>query len=281
MAGNYPDVPAARMAYDRDGSAGFRLSAADSGTSTVLTSGEMSSINDESLATYMQPSASGSGYGIIFPELRDVTGVAVALHPSGGVASSSWTSPDTTNGIDGTWTSRGARTAHTSVGSLRTAIESVSWLGVKGVRFAGDLLGSREVYGIHLYGNIASGQNPHRLRLWHPTSDIEVSGAYFDWGDIGGGSSADRTFRVKNNSSTQTANTITVSIEALTDATPSVPGQHTFSTPSVPAFTATKALGNLAPGVISEVITMRRTTASTSALSLWWARVLASAATWA
>lgn len=277
MAGSYPDVPARRMAYDRDGTVlvttdGSRLNPA------VLANSYLQGLNAE-VAGYVTPGQEG-GVCFMFPELRDITGYVTSNTAVGSTAI--YTSVDTTNGSDGTWVSRGnAVNNGTTKAGMRTGITTVSWLGVKALEFRMTYwdVGQR-IYQAHLYGDIAAGANPNRLRLWHPTSDIEYSAAHFDWDDIGRGTTADVTFRVKNNSATLTANTITVSTDALTDTTPSVPGQHTLSTASVPAYTATKALGNLAPGVISEVITLRRTTASTSALSLWWARVLASAATW-
>lgn len=45
MAGSYPDVPAPRMAWDRDGSVGFTITGA--GTLSQLTQAQMQEFNDE------------------------------------------------------------------------------------------------------------------------------------------------------------------------------------------------------------------------------------------
>lgn len=275
MAGNYPDVTARRMAWDRDGSVLL--------VNTVVQS--------EATRQGLNNEATGSVAGIgdatvvvFFPELRDLYGYHIVSNPD---ETTSWaTSPDTTTGLDGTWDGQGSWTGDASPNKerMRTFIQSVNRTGIKAVRFTSTRQGGSEPswYSLHLYGDIASGENPDRLRLWHPTSDAELSPAYLDWGDIiRGGAAVDRTFRVKNNSASLTAETIVIATQALTDTSPSVPPQFTYSTAALPTYTTTKAIADLGPGDISPVITIRCTTPSNATLSLWWARVVAEAASWA
>jgi hypothetical protein len=118
------------------------------------------------------------------------------------------------------------------------------------------------------------------LVLYDSASDERVGAAYFDFGDVRQTSSADKQFRVHNNSVAQTASTITISCETLTDTTPSVPPQFTFSTDGT-TFSATVTIASLAPGATSSALTVRRVTPSNATLSLWWARIVASAGSWA
>lgn len=277
MAGFYPDVPGPRMAYDRDGSAGFRLK---SGDVTSLTQSEMEDLNDESHATGVTTPDRGATYGVIFPELRDIAGYFLSWEPFGDswTAGTVETSPNTTNGLDGTWTSRGSGSVSSSTQpEYRSQVTTLAVSGVKGIRVTftqntGPSHGSA-VYEMHFFGSIASGENPDRLRFWLPTTDAEIDGAYFDYGEVGRGSTSDVTFRIKNNSASITATDIDLSVEALTDTTPSVPPQFELSDGG--AFGPTLTIASLAPGALSSVLTVRRTTPSDASLALWAARLVA------
>lgn len=284
MAGNYPDAPSWRMAYDRDGTQVFKINSAN--VITQLTSSDIIAMNDESNSSYP-----GAGYNSgssslvwIFPELRDLDGYAsIALN--GSYSPSSMTiavSVDTTNGLDGTWT-----TISTTIPTraevkplYRTGIVSSTALGIRALKMTAGAVGANEwtVAAVHLYGEPAPGENPNRLALWHPTLDQRVTPAYFDWGNVPRSSSADRLFRVKNLSSTLTATSVRVAMETFTDTTPSVPAQHTLSTDGA-TFLAQVNIGSLAPGAISSPLTMRRITPSNAVLSLWSFRVFAESTT--
>ena len=278
MAGTYPDVPGLRMAYDRDGSILIRI-AADASVSqyagSVLTNLNREVFSNVISEDYYCPT---TRYAMIFPEPRDVVGVLAATTEE--VFTVFQSSADTTNGFDGTWTARtpahgGSSMSHTKA-TMRTGISAVSVTGAKAVRWSWDPYDANNptIQALHLYGGPSAGSNPDRLRLWHPTSDLEVTGAYFDWGNVPRSTSQDLPFRIKNNSASLTANTVTVSAAALTDTTPTVAGQHLFERASNPGFTATVQVASLAPGGISEIITLRRVTPVNAGLGLWWARVL-------
>jgi hypothetical protein len=222
---------------------------------------------------------------IVFPELRDLDAYFLRNLPSAfsppplTIA----TSVDTTNGIDGTWSTifSGSGTSGTVKPGYRSGIASTTALGIRAIRFTANngALNNFSPNVLHLYGEPAPGENPNRLALWHPTLDQRVTPAYFDWGNVPRSSSADRTFRVKNLSATLTANTPRVAMESLSDTTPSVVGQHTLSLDGA-TFLAQVNPGTLAPGAISGVITLRRVTPSNAQLSLWSMRVFAEATSW-
>ena len=285
MAGNYPDVPSWRMAYDRDGTQGFNITP-DLATIAQLTSVQMQGLNDEnpSTAVYM-----ANGYiAFLFPELRDLDGVfwVSISQVYGGVAASIEVSANTTNGVDGSWAQ--VRASGPDPGALqpgyRASIISTTSFGIRGVRFkVNQSGGSHGFTTIHLYGEPIPGANPNRLEIWHPTLDQRTIPAYFDWGDTPRSSSADKPFRVKNLSGSQTASSVRVAQEMLTDApspAPSVVGQHTLSADGGTTFLPQVNVGTLAPGAISSIVTIRRNTPSNAQLGLWAPRLFAEANSW-
>lgn len=291
MAGFYPDVPAPRMAYDRDGTAVFKLNISSATIVEQLSNANVQATNDEDGDTYQVTGSQNTTFAMcyIFPQFRDIA--AYHWHYTGNNAPSTIeTSTDTTNGIDGIWTSQGAgvATASFSTVAMRTAIQSVTWNGVKAVRFrvvtGGSGGQSHLLYAMHLYGMLSAGETPDRLRMWHPTLDeplddnTSADGAHFDWGDIQRNTSSDKTFRIKNNSATLTANSIVISQETLSDTSPTVNSQFTFSDGG--AFAASIDIGNLAPGALSPVITKRFARPSNASLSLWTSRTVANPGSW-
>lgn len=278
MTGIYPDVPGPRMAYDRDGTVVAYLTNASSGPVTPLNTVNILALNDEEDDGAVQPSlATSSALVWIFPELRDLVGVFIPM-----ASGSLQTSTNTTNGVDGTWTTQlstftGLNMAETTV-SARQNIQTLSLTGIRGVKV---ICGSGPATPdfIHLYGKPSTGQNPDRLCFWHPTLDQEIGGAYFDWGDIVQGTTATRDFRIKNISSTYTANSVTVTMDCPSDTSPTVLSQHTVSPDGI-SFGSSASAGTLAPGVISSTMTLKRDISASAVLSLWTMRLRASASSW-
>lgn len=288
MAGNYLDVPNYRFAYDRDGTVATLWNFAVGGVE--LTDPEMATLNDEDVDTYAPFLVYSGGVdwalSFVFPELRTISGYWIATAVGGAFNADGpvQVSEDTTNGFDGTWTTL-ATVNRSSVihPDYRTSIDLVADTGIRGIRFRWTLAGvgshAAVFYAVHLYGHIPLDESVDRLVMWHPTLDEELPPAYMDWGDVPRGSTEDRDFRVKNLSATLTAEDIDVGIEAPSDTTPSVAGQHTFSDDGV-TFTGSLAIGDLAPGALSDVLTVRRITPSNATLSLWTARIIADADSW-
>lgn len=302
MAGNYPDVPAPRMAYDRDGTQAYKYIVANASI-TQLTGAQIAEINDEDNGSYQVGEydvSNGQVHLVVyFPQLRNISGVflgAVGSNGGGGTSPGSlsaveW-SANSTNPIDGTWTAvAGVSTnANPTSPAYRTSIQTVSLAGVKAIRFRIQIsttAGGSSRYdfrAVNFYGEIAAGETPDRLRMWHPTLDEPLDdnnsadGAYFDWGNIQRNTTSDLTFRIKNNSSTLTANSVVVSQQTLTDTSPIVRDMFTFSDGG--AFTASLDIGSLPPAAISSVITKRFARPSNAVLSLWAARTIANPTSW-
>jgi hypothetical protein len=283
------------MATDLDGTAGVFIN--NAGTLTALTAGQMQGLADEGnggIGSLL--SANQIGYVVyIFPELRDLVAACWIQSTEAGWGTADWkfqTSADTTTGSDGTWTDRVSggftgqvptKPAFRTTGTAGTAnvINPLVVAGVRGVRVRGHTTTPSEFNPavFHVYGSIATGQNPNRVDLWHPTLDQPIAGADFDLGDIQQLSTATKTFRIKNRSSTQTANSITLGMIELTPSIPSATSQSGLSSDGT-TFTSSLSLGNLAPGALSGVLTYRRISSVTASLGPWSMRLAASAASW-
>lgn len=296
MAGLYADAPGLKMQYDLDGSAGFSALGA-AGAINVLSATDLAQFNDETDNNVVSGLLNGFYYlqGIIFPELRDIVAFGYRQTMSDN-AYAVQTSADTTNGEDGSWTTRetidagGATTSFAAVsptfrtlfrGTGGVADATLPYNGVKSIRFLGNnsnAHGNNISSSLHLYGTPSAGLALDRLRIWHATLDQAMGAAGLDYGDFGRGGTIDRTFRIKNNSSSLTANSIVLSIGALTDASPTVLGQQTISQGG--AFATTQNIGALAPGAISAVCTLRIASTSSTVLGAWRQRLIATAGSW-
>lgn len=283
MAGSYPDPISYRMAYDVDGCVGFSYPES-TGVITPISGANLAEMNDEDSTQVNFGISNATGnFGIIFPENRDLAGYMCAYLNGISTAGAISTSPDTTNGLDGTWTVRANPWVMTTSASpsYRTAQQALSVTGIKAVRFRFFSDSGVFIFGVaqmHLYGQ-PSSSTPDRLVMWDPTASSLLAANALDWGNTPRSSSADRTFRIKNVSTTQTAQGIIISGEANTDFTPSVPGQYLYSSNGT-TFTATLNIGDLAPTAVSSVLTIRRVTPSNAALGVHAFRVKAAATTW-
>lgn len=275
MAGNYPDVPDNRIPYDKDGAiwtdGGFTQFAASAATNTN---------KDNSYSGWSISVSSGMTRTLILPYNVNLVGLFLGGGQGGNghyCKVTAW-SPDTTNGIDGTWNGVDLNYG----GSWRTSIQAVTYNNCRAVRSVASThtTGNANISGFHMYGRIVSGQVPDRLEIWHPTLSRRVFGPHFDWGNVPRQSSADLSFRVKNQSSSFTANSVSVTFNAESgDTTPPVSAQHYLSTDGI-NFSSSLDLGALAPGALSPVITVRRITPSNAVLGLWSTRIRAVPVSW-
>jgi hypothetical protein len=281
MAGNYPDAPANRMEYDRDGTIVATVTSA--GVITALTNTQARALNDEDPANANSFGVStGNWVAFVFPELRDVSYI-FQQWASTIVVGQAFYSTNTTNGFDGTWTSflAAQNWSATTQPNYRSNAVAATATSVRGIRILSTAT-NYSVYTIHIYGKV-SAATPDKLELWHPTLDepLYQTPAALDYGDKGRGTSTDLSFRIKNLSATLTANTITVSTEALTDAaSPTMESGMTLNY-NGGAFAATTSLASLAPNTISAgLFVLRNAIPSTVTPGLWSQRVIASASTW-
>lgn len=190
-------------------------------------------------------------------------------------------STTTTNFIDGTWTAfSGSTTYQPAIQGWLTgtnnavSVDNITHIRM-GVRGGSNSSASVSLRNFLLYGWYAT---PIGLELWHPTLDQRLTAPNLYYGDTPRSTTSDLTFRVKNQSATQTANSITVGMFAGYDVTPANLSLFTLSNGG--AFASSINIGNLAPGAISSVITLRRTHTSTAAFGAYAVRVRATAGSW-
>lgn len=283
MAGNYPDPPSWRMRYDKDGTQCYRLSDGSS-TPVALSPAEINSLQDESTSEI----GSYSGhirFIFIFPELRDVDGYHAQIGSYEGsyrYPSTLESSVDTTNGYDGTWVSHGNWVNGNTIPGYRNAIQGLTLLGVRAVRFRetmqGGAITTTVMRTIHLYGE-PTNPDGDRLEFWHPTLDQKLGPAGLEYGDRQRASTTDKQFRIKNLSDDQRALSVRVAMDALTGSTPSLIAQTSLSTDGT-TFLSQVNIGNLEPGAISGVITQRQALQSDAQLSIWNHWTFAEATSW-
>ena len=291
MAGNYPDAIGPRIPYDRDGTVGIKYDIAAGGTITDMGTATLVGINDESTggATWSHGGGSNNTYsGFIFPVLTDFMGYFILYsgNASGWTSGSIETSTNTTNLSDGTWTQIAAsHTINSTVTpTYRTAQVSLSANGIKAIRFhytsGGGSITMRWA-GTHLFGKPSATSD--RLELWHPTLDqpLTTTPAHFDYGDVTRGAGPiTKDFRIKNLSTTLTANSLTVGVEALTDsAAPTYVSQTQFRY-NGGSYASTATLASLAPSTISQTFTAKLDPPSNAVLGQWSQRYYAQAGSW-
>lgn len=291
MASSYPDPPANRLAYDRDGSVGFYIDA--SGVYQATTAMLVAHNNEApdaggSGSLWMYASETSRTSGLIFPQPRDIAAVCVIIvtfFASPNIAAID-TSTNTTYGGDGTWTRLATNFAATVSASAspdyRNDVVPLAANGIKAIRFVIQKATAQSfnAHTLHIYGAPSPGAAPDRTVIWHPTLDQPLSAtpAWLDFGDTPRGTSEIRQFRVKNTSATKTATNTVVSVETLTDSSPSFPPQFLLS-PDGAVYAPTVQIPTLGPGVITAPISMQRSTRADAALGPWAARVVSAPGT--
>lgn len=281
MAGTYPDVPGYRFAYDQDGTTAVQYFLWDS-SNAFISASLLRSLNNDSPSLSGVNTRATQHCAFLFPEPRDISGILLNLN-SNTSGTLDW-SNDTTNGYDGTWQTIDAlnniRIISTLKTSLRTDIQLRTISGITALRLSNWGIGDSNInhwYNFHLYGSVAPTESPDRLRI------VDMSGndiaAQLDFGDIRQRNNSTKQFKVVNNSDTLTANNITITLDAPTNASPSLIGQYQLSTDNT-AFANAINIGNLAPGASSGTLYVRNTVAATAQLSVWSLRIIASANTW-
>ena len=282
MAGSYPDAPSRRMAIDADGTVGVRTPVAG-GVSVMLTPANMATLNDEDTGGVSAAfNNTAVHWAFVFPELREVDGVFFAFN-NGGLTVVE-TSADTTNGVDGTWSTVYADYAeHTPATSVipfyRTAIRSAATAGARALRVLQGAGGGNtpSLLAAHIYGEISPGETPDRLLFLDENTGLEFT-LPIDFGDVPRGSSEDVELRLRNNSATLTASNIQYTAEALP---PDDSGNHyTFTLPGGSTFQSTQQVASLAPATTSGLITVRRITPGSAAVGLRAGRIRATTQTW-
>ncbi len=283
MAGSYPDVLAPKIFYESDGTfvhfvAGEVITEYSTAQKILMNDESMGTVYDSGVANQL----SQKKFVLTFPEHRDILGCVLSAYGNWNGISGFSTSPDTTNGIDGVWTNvAGGNTGTVSAPSFRT-INAVNWTNVKGLRFfinaTGDA-GRQAFQGLHIYGYPTSLAGLDRLLFWHPTINQALGAADLDFGNVVRLTNPTKAFRIKNNSTTLTANSIVISQAELTVPNPTIVSQTLFDNAGA-GYVAAPNIGNLSPGAISGVITQRFSPVTNAVISAWRQRVQAVAGSW-
>lgn len=276
MAGSYPDVPGTRLAYDVDGTQMHLIDG--SNNVTQQSQAIMQGLNNDDNSA---PIGLGAPwYAFMFPEPVDLTGYFLSATTEIGYQSyNALYSTDTTNLLDGTWASPGGGGASWDQPvspAYRTAIQLVNLLNVRAIKYYLTCPGNGTLKAVHFYGTYNPVGNQDKLLIWHPTLDQQIAGPYFDWGNTPRSSNNTKQFRVKNVSSTLTANSTTVNIESYGVGQP----WHELSDDGV-TYSTSVSIGALAPGAISPVLYSRYNLPGNAPLGPATAKMSATALSWA
>lgn len=281
---DYNDYPDTKFAYESDGTT-ILFYYLDNETSR--TNAQLRDLNSIKGTGHEVPN---DGYSwvhwiFIFPELRDISSMYLAEGPSRPSDYQCWWSPDTTNGVDGTWTSVSVPTDYSMPGEgynrMRKGIDYVGLTGVRAIKLRisvtlGIFLDSGgKINLINMFGR--KSVDGDRLALWHPTLDYEISSHYLDWGNFDYGD-ATNTFRVKNCSPTMRAINPTLYFDNTTDTWTWIKDMHALSYKGS-EYGPTVTLETLASKEVSDVVTMRRSVPSGTTRSRFQLR-LNSSPTW-
>ena len=272
MAGNYPDAPSRRMGIDADGTVGFTYTSA---ASTELSAGAMTSMNSESGAEFYNTGGGNSyNFGILFPEPREIDGLFLGIvYVSGSPTwSGVYMSGDTTNGRDGTWNLEIANFPeyYSTYTQYRDNIYSLAVAAQRGIRsaFYSHASSNNGPAAFHVYGTISPGSTPDRILFLDTlAADAEFT-KVLDFGDVPRGQTITRTFKIKNNSSTLSINTITVAAE---DLYLNAGGWYTFGDDDI-TYVASFSAGNLA-ALATKLIYLKQVVPDTETLGLQTGRI--------
>lgn len=208
MAGTLPDLPGHRFRVDKDGTLYFAVHA--SGALEDKTSALSELMNFDGNSTYSLVD-NGNGYTnhyFLFPEARNITAAVGFVKPGNGTTTQWAYSTNTVTGTDGTWTNfvgTGSATGFDS--TWRVGLNTVNLANVKGLRFQTGAVSQgtpAPLTEVAIYGFLPT--TTERLAFWSPTTDVQLTAAALDFGDVPNNTTGTtKTFRVKNLSSTKTA----------------------------------------------------------------------------
>lgn len=290
MAGGFVDRTQYRIPYDIDGTSVITFSNTNPATNNTTygpSTSAIKALNSEfGVVNYaaFQPYNAIGNVALVFPQLMDITGYRVWKYVDNASYNNGQNqiiqySLDTINGYDGTWTNTGQSTLSTLTTAIRSEYRSdpinLSVNGIKGIRFGYSAASGIPYNAIHLYGAPSTPQ----IKYWHPTLDQELSPSHFDYGYAYRSSTDTKTFRIKNVSSTQIANSITLSFDEAWAPSPTLVSQYTIAKSDL-VYGSSVSITSLNPNSISEVLYSKRTMSATAAIGAYSLRVKAVVGSW-
>jgi len=207
----------------------------------------------------------GSGartYGVllIFPELRDIDG-SWAVHDNLDDGRGILHSADSSNGLNGTWTSQTTVVGEVFSGvavpitSYRDHVFAWSQTAKRAMQLFGfdnGVTGGKNYRDFEIYGEISSGETPDRLLYIDDRTGLEF-GTPHDYSNRPRGMAQDVSMRIKNNSGTLTASTIDVSRGRTGTAEDDATSWWEFDNGA--GFAATFEVASLAAGIEDTFVT--------------------------
>lgn len=280
----YPAITSRRMPYDIDGTA-VGWSNQNAAVNNWFSGADVAELNDEDDVTVF---SYGSGttprwVTLFLPETREIEAIWWDIRIQTGDDNSQvqvYGSTDTTNGLDGTWESATFPSGKPGAGQSddwRDEVKPVSFSGAKrALRFVLPSAGTGKTVvlrAIHVYGRKAAGQTPDDIIFLDDDTmgDPEFT-AVEDWGDRPEGTTETRQIRVKNASSTKTANNVNLQLNHA---------HFGMSFNAGGPFQATLDIASLAPGAASSTIYIRNEIpAPPQTLGPQAARIIGSVGSW-
>lgn len=254
---SYPVMSSRRMPYDIDGTQIAYESGMTNCMQSWISEASKAALNvTQGVNTVITQSNIFATLFFFFPERREIEAAFVSGTSEANISSvyvvSMEGSNDTTNGQDGTW-----ETANFPSGNPATHNPiDTSWrLGVKPVSFStsyktlrikfghGATFGKSYFSRVHLYGRVAAAARPDDI-LITDIAGTELT-ALMDFGDQPEGTTEIQSIRLKNLSTTKTANNVNIQ---LNDA------DFLLSTSESGPWTATLDITSIASGSLSAAI---------------------------
>lgn len=225
----YSAINEHRMAYDIDGSAvGYRYQDSvalstifGNGVDSWLDSTSKQNLNQEDRPQVWGAYANKPGFAFwfFFPELREI-GEMCIQYPASGTGSISehklQGSPDTTNGMDGTWEDAvySLPTPSADLDSWRSDMFIVSFSGpMKALRFGlrnSSYASTMKLCAIYIFGRKAATEQPDDILFCDIDGNELVS--LLDWEDRPEGTTEVQSLKMKNSSSDKIANNVNLQL---------------------------------------------------------------------
>jgi hypothetical protein len=133
---------------------------------------------------------------------------------------------------------------------------------------------------MHVYGEPDTDTSDSILLFYDPNEELTAPGDMLDWGDVPQGTTADKRFRLKNNSAAQTAYNIVINAQMGIATTTPVPSDSFLFSVNGTTWTTSITLAALSPDAVSGQLYVRRTTPLNAQPSNWAPRVVATVGSW-
>lgn len=284
----YPDAPEQRLAYDLDGTIVVKVDPDGPSFIREFPSTDVANFNNEHNTKKMSETTplDADRFQWHFPGPRDLFGVWAGGGGEGATESffiNTEYSADTRSWHSGSWSAAGASftTTRRIWDTWRTDIQTFdapeSWGfrgvsgGAGGLEFIGKVLRM-----VHIYGALTDEAHPDRVIVLDKGTGLEL--ALHDWGDQPRGTSDTKVLQVKNNSSINQANVVSLSFDSLNSHNPDT--WHELDDGGAGYSSALTIDGLAADTTYGNDITMKVTVPSSANMGPWTNRLVVGVGGW-